>query len=91
MRPIGYVTLIPWLSRPRYFGAARVREIIAFPTGLADDQLSTQAIMYDDKITLVATTQRRLDVSSIAERELLLALTGAVNRVGAVDIETAAS
>ena len=89
-RPIGYVTLIPWLSQPRYFGAARVKEIIAFPTGLASDELSTQAIMYDDKVTFVATAQRRTDVSSIADR-LLLGLTDPHDGLVAVGVESAVS
>ena len=89
-RPIGYVTLIPWLSQPRYFGAARVKEIIAFPTGLASDELSTQAIMYDDKVTFVATAQRRTDVSSIADR-LLLGLTDPDDGLVAVGVESAVS
>jgi len=83
--PIGYATLVPWLSRPRYFGRARVREIIAFPTGLASDELSTQAILYDEKLTVVSTAQQRTDVSAIAAR-LAFELTGAehepLTRVG---------
>ena len=66
-----YEFLFPFLavgSAVAYLGPARVKEIIAFPTGLDTDRLSSQAILYDEKVTIVATAAQSDDVTAIAER-----------------------
>lgn len=67
-REIGYATLVPWLSRPRYLKGARIEDLIVLPAALPDDELSMFAILYADKITVTATAPLTSDVERTVER-----------------------
>lgn len=54
-RDVGYATLVPWLSRARHLLGARLEEVIVLPASLPDDELSTFALLYDDKLSVVVT------------------------------------
>jgi diacylglycerol O-acyltransferase len=67
-RDVGYVTLVPWLSRARHLCGARLDDMIVLPAGLPTDELSTFALLYDSKLSVVATARRSADVGAIMDR-----------------------
>jgi hypothetical protein len=67
-KQIGYATVIPWVSRPRYFSGARVTAVVPFPASLGTDELSAGAILYDGMMTVTVTMQARSDVDAVADR-----------------------
>ena len=74
-REIGYVTLVPWLSRARHLRGARLDDMIVLPAGLPTDELSTFALLYDGKLSVVATARRSADIEAVMDR-LVAELTG---------------
>lgn len=73
---IGYATLVPWLSRPRYLLGARLDELIVLPAASPDDALSTFSLLYDGMLTVVATTPAFTEIDPLMGR-LREAMTGA--------------
>jgi len=66
-RQIGYVTIIPWVSRPCYFAGARVREVAPFAASLGTDELSAAGVLYDGMLSVTVTMQAASDVTSVVE------------------------
>lgn len=60
-RQIGYCTLVPWVSRPRYFAGARIKDSFGAAAGLVTDEITAAAIMYDGHLSLSVTTQPEVD------------------------------
>lgn len=67
-RQIGYATLLPWVSRPRYFCGAQITAVVPFPAGLGTDDLSAGAMLYNGDLSVTVTAQVTSDVSSIVDR-----------------------
>lgn len=65
---IGYVTVIPWVSRPRYFCGAKVIEVVPFPASLGRDELSAGAMLYDGMLSITVTMHATRDVESVTKR-----------------------
>ena len=74
-RDVGYVTLVPWLSRARHLCGARLDDMIVLPAGLPTDELSTFALLYDGKLSVVATARRSADIEAVMDG-LVTELTG---------------
>jgi hypothetical protein len=66
-RQIGYVTVIPWVSRPCYFSGARVTEVAPFAASLGTDELSAAGVLYDGMLSVTVTMQAASDVTSVVE------------------------
>jgi hypothetical protein len=66
-RDVGYATLVPWLSRARYLCGARLDDMIVLPAALPDDELSTFALLYDAKLSVVATTRESTDIEGVMD------------------------
>ncbi|MEO6826049.1 MAG: wax ester/triacylglycerol synthase domain-containing protein [Microbacteriaceae bacterium] len=67
-RQIGYATLIPWVSRARFFCGAELTEVVPFPASLGRDELSAAAILYNGMLSATATMPASRDVESVASR-----------------------
>lgn len=67
-RQIGYTTLVPWRSSPRYFCGARIKTAVPFPAGLPTDELSAAGMLYDGQLTISATMRADSDVSAVVDR-----------------------
>lgn len=67
-RDVGYATLVPWLSRARYLGGARLEDMIVLPAALPGDELSTFALLYDAKLSVVATARSSADIEDVMDR-----------------------
>ena len=67
-REVGYVTLVPWLSRARHLCGSRLEDMIVLPAGLPTDELSTFALLYDSKLSVVATARRSVDLDAVMDR-----------------------
>ena len=66
--PIGYSTLLPWVSRPRYFCGAEVLAIVPFPASLGTDELAAAGIMYNGSLFLGANMPLTQDVEATVGR-----------------------
>ncbi|OCG75779.1 wax ester/triacylglycerol synthase domain-containing protein [Microbacterium sediminis] len=66
--PIGYSTVIPWVSRPRYFCGAEILHMIPFPASLGHDALSAAGILYRGRLFVGATMPIAADVEATAGR-----------------------
>ncbi|MET0828443.1 MAG: wax ester/triacylglycerol synthase domain-containing protein [Microbacterium sp.] len=67
-RDVGYVTLVPWLSRARHLCGARLDDMIVLPAGLPTDELSTFALLYDSRLSVVATARSSVDLDAVMDR-----------------------
>lgn len=76
-RQIGYVTVIPWVSRPCFFAGARVKHVAPFAASLGTDELSAAGVLYDGMLSVAVTMQASSDVTSVVEHIERL-LTGEV-------------
>lgn len=76
--PIGYSTLLPWVSRPRYFCGAEVRAIVPFPASLGHDHLAAAGIMYNGGLFIGANMPAGRDVEGTVARmaDLLVGSAG---------------
>ncbi|KAA9132921.1 wax ester/triacylglycerol synthase domain-containing protein [Microbacterium caowuchunii] len=66
--PIGYSTLLPWVSRPRYFCGGEITEIVPFPASLGRDRLAAASIMYRGNLYVGATMPVAYDVEETTGR-----------------------
>jgi hypothetical protein len=66
--PIGYSTLLPWVSRPRYFCGGEIIEMAPFPASLGSDALAVAGIMYRGKLFVGANMPASLDVEATVGR-----------------------
>lgn len=66
--PIGYSTLLPWLSRPQYFCGSELVDIAPFPASLGRDRLAAAGIMYNGTLFVGVNMRREDDVEAIAGR-----------------------
>ncbi|MBN9200533.1 MAG: hypothetical protein ABS61_01645 [Microbacterium sp. SCN 70-18] len=73
--PIGYSTLLPWVSRPRYFCGAEVLALVPFPASLGRDHLAAAGIMYNGSLFIGANMSTSRDVEKTVGRMFEL-LTG---------------
>lgn len=60
--PIGYSTLLPWVSRPRYFCGGEILDIAPFPASLGRDSLAAAGIMYRGRLFIGANMPIEADV-----------------------------
>jgi diacylglycerol O-acyltransferase len=67
-RQIGYVTVLPWRSRPRYFGGARIKQLVPFPASLPRDELSAGGVLYDGRLLVTVTMQADGDPTAAVTR-----------------------
>lgn len=67
-RDIGYVTLVPWLSRPRHLCGARLEDMIVLPAALPTDELSTFALLYDNRLSVVTSAAPGRNLESVMSR-----------------------
>lgn len=67
-RDVGYATLVPWLSRTRHLCGARLEDMIVLPAGLPGDELSVFALLYDSRLSVVATTRSTTDIDGVMQR-----------------------
>ena len=74
-RQIGYITVLPWRSRPRYLSGARVVRLVPFPASLPRDELSAGGVLYDGGLTVTLTMQAQSDVAG-ALRDVTADLLG---------------
>ena len=74
---IGYATLVPWLSRPRYLLGAKLDQLIVLPAASPGDSLSAFSLLYDGMLTVVASTPAATEIEPLMDR-LREALTGAL-------------
>lgn len=65
---IGYSTLLPWVSRPRYFCGGEILEMAPFPASLGTDALAVAGIMYRGKLFVGGNMPVELDVESTIGR-----------------------
>jgi hypothetical protein len=77
---IGYVTLLPWTSAPRYFCGALITTLVPFAAGLGQDEITAAAVLYNGRLSVGATMQTDRDVTSIIQRVGRL-MTGADSEV----------
>jgi hypothetical protein len=66
--PIGYSTLLPWLSRPAYFCGGELRAMIPFPASLGRDQLAAAGIIYNGSLFVGANMPIYRDAPAIVGR-----------------------
>lgn len=74
-REIGYATVVPWSQETRWFGGARVEELVVLPAGDPRDEFSTFGAVYAGRLFVTVTTRAELDTAAGARR-LRAALTG---------------
>lgn len=67
-RDVGYATLVPWLSRARHLCGARLEDMIVLPAALPDDELSTFALLYEGRLSVVATASSSSDIDAVMDR-----------------------
>jgi diacylglycerol O-acyltransferase len=67
-RPIGYSTLLPWVSRPRYFCGAEILDMAPFPASLGRDDLAAAGIMYRGQLFIGANMPIDQDVEATTGR-----------------------
>lgn len=77
-RQIGYATLVPWVSSPRYFAGARITAIVPFAAGLGHDDITAAAILYNGDLFVGVTMLSDRDVRAATARFAGL-LTGATS------------
>ncbi len=65
---IGFTTVIPWVSRPRYFAGSEVREVIPFPASLGSDKLAAVGVIYNGAMTVGANMPARSDIAATLDR-----------------------
>lgn len=66
--PIGYTTLLPWVSRPRYFCGGEVLSMVPFPASLGTDHLAAAGIMYNGSLFIGANMAATEDVEATVGR-----------------------
>lgn len=66
--PIGYSTLVPWVSQPRYFCGGQVLAFVPFPASLGRDQLAAAGIMYNGTLFVGANMPVTRDVDATVAR-----------------------
>jgi diacylglycerol O-acyltransferase len=66
-RPVGYATLVPWLSRSRYLLGARLEDVVVLPASLPDDELSLFALLYDNTLTVTITAPQTVPLDPILD------------------------
>ena len=66
--PIGYSTLLPWVSRPRYFCGAEISGVVPFPASLGRDSLAAAGIMYRGQLFIGANMPDTADVEATVGR-----------------------
>jgi len=66
--PIGYSTLLPWLSRPAFFCGGELRAMIPFPASLGRDQLAAAGIIYNGSLFVGANMPIYRDANAIVGR-----------------------
>lgn len=74
--PIGYSTLLPWVSRPQYFCGSELIDVAPFPASLGRDKLAAAGIMYNGQLYVGANMPREYDVEATVGRMYEL-MTGA--------------
>ncbi|WP_019180966.1 wax ester/triacylglycerol synthase domain-containing protein [Microbacterium yannicii] len=65
---IGYSTLLPWVSRPRYFCGAEITDVAPFPASLGRDSLAAAGIMYRGQLFIGANMAASADVEATVGR-----------------------
>ena len=73
--PIGYSTLLPWVSRSRYFCGGEILEVAPFPASLGRDSLAAAGIMYRGQLFIGANMPIEADVEATVGRMYAL-MTG---------------
>ncbi len=58
--PLGYSTLLPWVSRPRYFCGGEIIDVAPFPASLGRDSLAAAGIMYRGSCSSARTCPSKL-------------------------------
>lgn len=81
-RQIGYATLLPWVSSPRYFCGALIEGIIPFAAGLGEDEITAGAILYNGRLSIGVTMQAHADVATVTE-QLGRIMTGESSEIAA--------
>ncbi|WP_194383758.1 wax ester/triacylglycerol synthase domain-containing protein [Microbacterium luteum] len=66
--PIGYSTLLPWVSRPRFFAGAKILDVAPFPASLGTDSLAAAGIMYNGRLFIGANMSTSADVEQTVGR-----------------------
>ena len=66
--PIGYSTLLPWVSRPRYFCGGEIIDVAPFPASLGRDSLAAAGIMYRGQLFIGANMPIDADVEGTVGR-----------------------
>lgn len=66
--PIGYSTLLPWLSRPAYFCGGEVRAIVPFPASLGTDELAAAGLIYNGSLFVGANMPIQRDARAVVGR-----------------------
>lgn len=67
-RKLGYSTLVPWVSRPRYFCGSEIVALAPFPGSLGADALAGAGIMYGGKLFVGVNTPVEVDVEATMGR-----------------------
>ncbi|MET0830735.1 MAG: wax ester/triacylglycerol synthase domain-containing protein [Microbacterium sp.] len=73
--PIGYSTLLPWVSRPRYFCGGEIIDVAPFPASLGRDSFAAAGIMYRGQLFIGANMPIEADVEATVGRMYAL-MTG---------------
>ena len=73
--PLGYSTLLPWVSRPRYFCGGEIIDVAPFPASLGQDSLAAAGIMYRGQLFIGANMPIEADVEATVGRMYAL-MTG---------------
>jgi diacylglycerol O-acyltransferase len=66
--PIGYSTLLPWVTRTAYFCGAPVVAVTPFPASVGADRLAAAGMLYDGSLFIGATMQVESDVDRVVGR-----------------------
>ncbi|MET0781300.1 MAG: wax ester/triacylglycerol synthase domain-containing protein [Microbacterium sp.] len=66
--PLGYSTLLSWVSRPRYFCGGEIIDVAPFPASLGRDRLAAAGIMYNGKLFIGANMSVDADVDATVGR-----------------------
>lgn len=66
--PLGYSTLLSWVSRPRYFCGGQIIDVAPFPASLGRDSLAAAGIMYNGTLFIGANMSVDADVEATVGR-----------------------
>lgn len=67
-RKLGYSTVVPWVSRPRYFCGSKILDIAPFPGSLGKDAFAVAGILYRGKLFVGANMPVEDDVEATLGR-----------------------